>query len=235
MTLLMITTSLRLKRTSNITNPTSYIQALNGEFAEYAFNEERAPQFRGVWRQLAFGREVTTPLDLEIGTGNGFFFAHQAAKEPNRLLVGIEIKFKPLIQSIRRVVRMGGTNARIARYDAGRVQDLFAPEELDNVFIHFPDPWERKRRQHKNRLIQPEFLVELHKLQKPGSWLEFKTDSRDYFDWAVECFRGSPYQFTGLTYDLHQSEFAPLNFVTHFENIFLRKKQPIHWARLSKI
>jgi tRNA (guanine-N7-)-methyltransferase len=222
----------RMALTKNLRRPTEYVQQLNGEFSQWAFNEERAPLNKGQWRK-EFGVSDASPLDLEIGTGNGYFFAHLAQKNSDRSLVGIELKFKPLIQSIRRALKTGAKNARILRYDAARVEDIFAAGELNNVYIHHPDPW-LKKRQWKHRLIQKEFLDELYAVMRPGSFVDFKTDSRDYFEWAVPLFKESKFQLTRETWDLHNSEWAGENFITAFETIFLKQGQAIHYARLFK-
>lgn len=223
----------RIKKSKDLPNPTYYVQALKGEFSQWAFDEERCLEFKGKWREAVFKNQDSSPIDLEIGTGNGFHFSHYAANNPTRNLIGMELKFKPLIQSIRRALNNGCKNARIIRYDAAFPENLFGENELDNVFIHFPDPWPKKR-QKKNRLIQPDFLEKMFKIQRTGSVLEFKTDSRDYFDEAVEKFKQGPYKITGISYDLHNSEFAENNFVTHFESIFLKKGQPIHYISMIK-
>ncbi len=223
----------RMALTRDLRRPTEYVTLMNGEYSEWALNEERAPKNRGQWRTNVFKVGADHPLDLEIGTGNGYHFAHLAEKSPERALVGLELKFKPLIQSIRRALRTGAKNARIARYDANLLEHLFGPEELNNVYIHHPDPWP-KERQWKHRLIQSDFLVVLHGLMKPGSFVDFKTDSREYFEWAIERFKTSPFQVTRESWDLHRSEWQSENFVTHFETIFLSKGQPIHYARLVK-
>ena len=191
--------------TRALRRPTQYVLMMNGEYSEWAFNEERAPLFRGRWRSEVFKVAESHPLDLEIGTGNGYHFAHLACGNKDRAVVGIEIKFKPLIQSIRRALRGGAQNARIVRYDANLLEDLFAEGELNNVYIHHPDPWPKKRH-WKHRLIQDEFLAVLWRLMRTGGFVDFKTDSRDYFEWSLEKFRASPFQVTRETWDLHQSE-----------------------------
>jgi len=224
---------LKVSRTRNIPFPNEYIKAIYGEFSEWTLDEERVVNFRGSWRHEIFNVDESTPMDLEIGTGNGTHFARLAKAHPDRMLIGIELKYKPMIQSIRRAVRAGCTNARMARYNAALVSELFEPDELNDVYIHFPDPWSRQR-QHKHRLIQDEFLVKLFATQRLGSMVEFKTDNRAYFDWAVEKFERSPYQIECVTYDLHSSQYTSTNFITQFESIFLRQGLPIHLARLRK-
>lgn len=223
----------RLAPTKGLPHPTEYVKALDGEFAAHAFNEERAVAFKGRWRTEAFRVPETHALDLEIGTGNGFHFSQLALANPARAVLGIEVKFKPLIQTIRRALAAGAKNCAIARYDAYHLDDLFADGELSNVYIHFPDPWSKKR-QWKHRLIQTEFLALAHRLMRPGSFLDFKTDNLDYFEWAVERFHASPFRVTRETRDLHASDWKDENFVTHFESIFLSQGMKINYARLER-
>lgn len=222
----------RLVASKNLPNPSAYVMALTGEYSEWAYDEQRALLYRGAWRRQ-FGLPIEHSLDLEIGTGNGYFFAHRALSEPGRALIGLELKFKPLIQSIRRALRGGARNAKIVRYDASCLEDVFAPQELNNVFIHHPDPWPRPR-DHKHRLIQPEFLERLYSLMRPGSFVNFKTDFEDYYDWALPMIQQSKFKITRQTRDLHQSDWADENFVTQFEQLFLQKGQAIFYCRFEK-
>lgn len=223
----------QLCKTKDVPFPNEYVKALTGECSPWAFDEERVLQFKGKWRD-EFGVSASTAIDLEIGTGNGYHFAHRAQSQAQRCIVGLELKYKPLIQSIRRVIRDGSeSRARMARYNATLLEDIFEPLEINDVFIHHPDPW-LKKSQRKHRLIQKEFLEKLFTLQKPESVLEFKTDSDVYFEWALPLLQCSPYEMVGFTRDLHNSEFASDNFVTQFESLFLRKGQPIFYARLLK-
>lgn len=224
---------LHTRLTRNLPTPTAYALALNGEHSDDAYNEERAPGFKGVWREKSFNVPIDTPFDLEIGTGNGFYFAHHAQQNPNRVLLGIEIKYKPLIQSIRRALRVGCSNMKIARYNANYIWELFEDNELDNIYIHFPDPWLKKSK-NKNRLINTKFLNNIYPKQKVNSFIEFKTDSREYFDWAVNFFKASEYELEVVNYDLHNSPLAETNFSTHFEKIFLKQNISINYARLYK-
>lgn len=223
----------QLSLTRTIPKPTYYISAIDGEFAEFAFNEERAPTNKGQWRSTVFKVEEATPIDLEFGTGNGQHFAHHANTNPNRCLVGFELKYKPLIQSIRRALNRGAKNARILRYHAHNADLAFADNEINNVYVHFPDPWERPKK-FKNRIVCETFLKRLFQLQRPGSFVEFKTDSRDYFLWALEEIKKTPYILEFHTLDLHQSPMAEGNFITTFEKIFLGEKIPINACRLRK-
>lgn len=223
----------RLCSTKDLKFQNEYTLALNGDLSAYAFCEARAPLQKGLWREKVFLKPPDSFLDLEIGTGNGTHLAHRALQAPERSLVGIEVKYKPLIQTIRRALRNNSTNARVCRYDAFLLPQLFSAQEIDDVFIHFPDPWVSPRKP-RNRVFQAQNLAWLNELQKASGTIYFKTDSEEYFDWAVAETKGSPYQISFLTRDLHNSEKAKDNFITQFENIFLKKGQPIFAMDLVK-
>lgn len=221
----------RVNITRTLPRPNQYTLALDGEFRDQAFNEERAPLNKGKWKALF--NDPSLPLDLEIGTGAGYFFENQAIKHPERNLVGIEIKYKPLIQTIRRTLRKGAKNAVVTRFHAFDVDQLFEEGELNNVFVHFPDPWVTPKKP-KNRFVQIRNLDILFNLQKPGSFVEFKTDSLAYFEWALEEIKQSRYKVEYVTFDLHQSEKAPENFITGFESIFIKQGIKINYILLRK-
>ena len=187
-------------KTSEV-NP--YVELMYTEFKDWSF-DETASENKGLWRSKIFTCEADKALDLEIGTGNGTHFAQLTENFPERNFIGLELKFKTLVQSIRRSVRAGCSNGRMARYRAEGVKELFAKEELNNVYIHFPDPWPKKRH-NKNRLIQTQFLLDLHFVMQDGGLVEFKTDDYSYFQWAMNYFRHSPFTIKFFTEDLHNS------------------------------
>ncbi|WII72209.1 tRNA (guanosine(46)-N7)-methyltransferase TrmB [Bdellovibrio sp. 22V] len=220
--------------TTNLPHQNAYTLALNGEYSHVAFDEVRAPLNKGKWRSDVFKADASMPMDVEVGTGNGTYFAHHAQTHHQRLLVGLELKYKPLIQSIRRAIKAGCKNAAIARFHAFNIDELFTEGEIDNVYIHFPDPWTSPKKP-KNRFVCKQNLELLHRLQKPGSFINFKTDSLEYFLWAMDEIRQAPYKIIFETQDLHNSEMKDQNFETAFEKIFLREGIKINFVRLQKI
>lgn len=223
----------KINLTRTLPVPNAYTTALDGEFSHVAFNEERAPLNKGKWRSEVFKADESRPMDVEIGTGAGHHFAHYAQGNPDRLVVGLELKYKPLIQSIRRALVGGANNAAIARYHAFNIDELFNEGEINNVFIHFPDPWTSPKKP-KNRVVNVRILDWLYKMQRPGSYIDFKTDSRVYFLWALEEIKQSKYKVVHQTLNLHQSEFQAQNFMTGFEKIFVKQGVEINYIRLLK-
>jgi len=223
-----------LGKTKELPYPNPYALMLMDTYSHRAFDEDQASSFKGKWRKEVFLKPEDYEIDLEIGTGNGYHFASRSVKNLDRGLLGMEVKYKPLIQAIRRALNDGAKdNAFMIRYDASKLLELFDVEELNNVFIHHPDPWPKKK-QWKHRLIQEGFLKDLYSLMKPDSYVEFKTDDESYYDWSLEAFKNSDFKIDFQTRDLHNSEKAEENFVTHFERIFLQKGQPIFYLTAFK-
>jgi tRNA (guanine-N7-)-methyltransferase len=223
-----------LGKTKELPKPNPYAVMLMTTYSDKAFDEDIAHKYKGVWRKEIFSQGPDYSLDLEIGTGNGYHFAHRSSQNTDRGLLGIEVKYKPLIQAIRRALKAGANdNAYMIRYDAAKLTELFTKNEINNVYIHHPDPWPKKK-QWKHRLIQDGFLRDLHGIMRAGSFVEFKTDDESYYDWSLDVFNRSEFKVEFHSKDLHNSKVASENFITHFESIFLKKGQPIFYLKAFK-
>lgn len=225
----------RTNLTRYLRKPNAYALALDNEFKDYAFNEERAPLNKGFWREKVFNCGLEKNVDVEIGTGMGMHFAHHAIKFPDRYFVGLELKYKPLIQAIRRAQLNGERNSAMCRFHAFDIDLLFEKNEINNVYIHFPDPWTTPRKP-KNRVVSLKILEIIYDLQRSGSFLEFKTDSREYFLWALDEIKQSHYQIEFQTLNLYNSVGPYLrdNYQTSFEKIFIKQGIEINYIKLVK-
>lgn len=225
----------QINSTRLLPNQNAYTLALNNEFKSYAFDEERAPLNKNKWRAEVFKCDDTKPVDVEIGTGAGMHFAHRANKNLERNLVGLELKYKPLIQSIKRAQVLGARNSAICRYHAFNIDLLFEKNEINDVFIHFPDPWTTPRKP-KNRVVNTQILNAIYEMQREGSFLEFKTDSREYFLWALEEIKQTKYKIEFQTLNLYSDggKYFAENFPTTFEKIFVRQGIEINYIKLVK-
>ena len=224
----------KLIQSKSLSHPSFYVKAMYDQYLSWVFDEEDCLKFRGQWRKLVFKSSESAKLDVEIGPGSGGFFEHMAVNNKNRLFIAIELKYKPLIQTTRKIKQSACTNAKTIRYNARMLKDIFEPEEFNNIYIHFPDPWPKKRH-HKHRLINPNFVKTLYELQRKGSFVEVKTDHKAYAHEIKSIFKDSPYQKIEYYDDLHkQTDLSKDNFITNFEKIFIRKNQPICYLRYVK-
>lgn len=124
-------------------------------------------------------------FEIEIGAGKGAFLVRAATAHPQGGFLGIEWANKPFRYTADRLRRRGLRNVRVLRTDARLfVQEYLPPACVDAFHVYFPDPWPKKRH-HKRRLFQPEFLRAVARALRPEGRLHVVTDCREYFDQIV--------------------------------------------------
>ncbi|MFE8071284.1 tRNA (guanosine(46)-N7)-methyltransferase TrmB [Marinobacteraceae bacterium S3BR75-40.1] len=125
-----------------------------------------------------FGRDA--PLNLEIGFGMGLSLAEMAEKAPEQDFIGIEVH-RPGVGALLKQVRDRELeNVRVYCADAVDVMDLCLPEAcLDRILLFFPDPWHKKRH-HKRRIVQPEFVQRVRHKLRVGGLFHMATDWEQY-------------------------------------------------------
>jgi tRNA (guanine-N7-)-methyltransferase len=125
-----------------------------------------------------FGR--VAPVVVEIGFGMGDATAQIAAARPGDDFLGIEVHTPGVGALLRRIEERGLANVRIVQHDAVEVlREMIPPGSLAGVHVYFPDPWHKKKH-HKRRLIQPDFVRLLASRLAPGGYLHCATDWEPY-------------------------------------------------------
>lgn len=120
------------------------------------------------------------PITLEIGFGNGESLAEMAEKHPERNFIGVEVHRPGVGHLLRVILEKELSNVRLFDTDAIDVlQKAIPPQSLDCVQLFFPDPWHKKRH-HKRRIVQPEFLDLIHSRLKVGGRFHAATDWENY-------------------------------------------------------
>jgi tRNA (guanine-N7-)-methyltransferase len=183
-------------------------RAFDDHWARYGLEFACAPRdFANV-----FGR--TAPLVVEIGFGNGEQLLHAAMSEPGRDFIGIEVHRPGVGRLLNALADADVANARVYRHDAVEVLECeIAPAALDEVRIYFPDPWPKKRH-HKRRLIQPDFVALLASRIAHGGRLHLATDWADYAEhmrnvldnaagWRLEAHDAAAADRPGRRIDTH--------------------------------
>jgi len=148
--------------------------------------------YRG--QQQAFGTVFgrSAPLVVEIGFGNGEQLLFASERETDRDFIGIEVHGPGVGRLLNAAAAAGLRNLRVYQHDAVEVlRDEVAPASLDEVRIYFPDPWHKKRH-HKRRLVQPEFVALLCDRLKPGGLLHLATDWENYAEHLWDVLDAEP-------------------------------------------
>jgi tRNA (guanine-N7-)-methyltransferase len=137
-----------------------------------------------------FGRAA--PKILETGFGMGETTARIATDHPGIDYLGIEVHSPGVGSLLKRAAELGVDNLRVIQHDAVEViEHMIAPASLDGVHIFFPDPWPKKRH-HKRRLIQPQFIALLASRMKAGAYVHVATDWEDYARQILEVLSNEP-------------------------------------------
>lgn len=161
-----------------------------------------------------FGRDA--PKVVEIGFGNGTSLAEMAANQPEMDFIGIEVHRPGVGQLLKAIEDRQLSNLRVADCDAvALLKSRFANDTLHRVQIFFPDPWHKKRH-HKRRIIQPDFVALLADKICSGGTLHLATDWEHYALRMLQDVSASP-AFSNLGEDtgfIQRPDYRPL---TKFE------------------
>ena len=190
----------------------------------YVVQEELQPQVAGTWHTL-FGNN--NPIHIEIGMGKGKFIHTMAKLHPDINYVGIEKYSSVLLRAIQKMEEEELPNLKFLRMDAEDIATVFAPGEVDRIYLNFSDPWP-KDRHARRRLPSREFLARYDVILKKEGRIAFKTDNRDLFDFAVEELEPAGWKAEVITYDLHGDEkLMEGNVMTEYEEKFSAMGNPI--------
>ena len=176
----------------------------------------------GAWRTL---KPDATALWGEVGCGKGKFTAETAQANPNVLLIAVERCREAMVVAMEKAKEMGLTNVFYIDMDVEKIEEIFAPGEIDRLFINFPDPWPRKKNA-KRRLTHRGFLDKYCRVVRQGGEFHFKTDNAPLFEFSVEEFAACGLQVNNLTRDLHANGITGI--MTGYEEKFHALGTPIN-------
>ena len=177
---------------------------------------------KGHWREL---KPECTALWVEVGCGKGKFTAETAQANPDVLLIAVERCREAMVVAMEKARDMGLTNVYYIDMDVAEIENIFAPGEIDRLFINFPDPWPRKKNA-KRRLTHRGFLDKYCRVVKEGGEFHFKTDNAPLFAFSLEEFAACGLETKNVTDDLHKD--GPVGIMTGYEEKFYALGTPIH-------
>ena len=197
----------------------------------YVVQEALQPKCPGTWKEI-FGNEQ--PIHIEIGMGKGKFI-HTMAKEHSDInYVGIEKYSSVLLRAIQKMEQEELPNLKFLRMDAENIAKVFGTEEVDRIYLNFSDPWP-KDRHAKRRLPSREFLNRYREILSEEGNLEFKTDNKDLFSFALDELEAAGWHLDQVTYDLHHDPvMMEGNIMTEYEERFSSMGNPIYKYIISK-
>lgn len=135
--------------------------------------------------------ESPGPVEIEIGCGKGGFLLHRVQTCPEVRILGVEWANKYFLYCADRMARRGQNNVRVMRTDARELVISQLPTAcIATLHVYHPDPWP-KRRHHRRRLVQPDFVSAVERILVPGGLWLIQTDHAEYFEWITATIGGS--------------------------------------------
>jgi tRNA (guanine-N7-)-methyltransferase len=204
---------------------------LHKDFGPPVLTATEAAASKGRWAEV-FGRQA--PLHVELGSGNGFYLSGMAARNPQQSWLGVEIRFKRVILCARKIQAKGIQNARICRYDAWSMSDLFDQPELSGLHVNHPDPWMKDQDEGKRLLSRP-LAQWASAVLLPGAELRIKTDHLPNLDRWLDCAEGLPLDLVARSDDLQRSgpPWGADDVITNYQSKFISRGLPVGgvWMR----
>ncbi|MDR1408594.1 MAG: tRNA (guanosine(46)-N7)-methyltransferase TrmB [Tannerella sp.] len=194
----------------------------------YSVLMEKGCALKGAWRAEVFGNDH--PVVLELGCGRGEYAAGLGRLFPEKNFVGIDIKGARMWAGARESFEAGMTNVAFLRTHIELLAHFFAPGEVSEIWLTFPDPQMKKA---GKRLTGTRFMRLYGSLLEDGGWLHVKTDSMFLYTYTCEMIRVNRYAALMQTDDLYRTLPADgaLSIRTAYERQWLARGLTIKYVR----
>ncbi|MDZ7657831.1 tRNA (guanosine(46)-N7)-methyltransferase TrmB [Fodinibius sp.] len=196
------------------------------------FQDARSQKPKGRWHSDIFENE--NPIVLELACGKGTYTLELARRNPDKNFVGVDIKGDRIWKGAKQALEEGLNNVRFLRIYIDHLDEYFAPDEVDDIWITFPDPYPRYS-DRNNRLSGPKFLKIYQRVLKEEGAIYFKTDSDELFSFTRESVAKSGCKVHRIVENIYQE--CPndelLTIQTHYEARYLQEGRSISFIKFS--
>jgi tRNA (guanine-N7-)-methyltransferase len=187
--------------------------------------------YKGRWKDF-FGNDK--PIHVELGMGKGRFISEMSVLHPDVNYIGVDM-YDELVRRASEKARLAAdredgaapANLALARMNIERIEEAFAPGEIDRIYLNFSDPWPKKKHARR-RLTHSGFMLKYKELLNENGEIHFKTDSRTLFEFSLNTFADMGLRMRNISLDLHADGPAPDNVMTEYESKFSGRGFPIH-------
>ena len=186
---------------------------------------------KGCWSKR-FGNNY--PIILELGCGKGEYCINLAKMYPKCNYLGLDIKGSRIFTGAELATKYSLKNVAFIRTQIEYLDSIFSVNEIDEIWITFPDP-QIKFNRRKKRLIYPSFLEKYKHILKKDGVVNLKTDSMFLHGYALGILEKGPYKIIKSMHDLYNTHYLDnrLSIKTHYENMFLNDNHPISYLSFS--
>ena len=190
-------------------------------------------EMKGNWNKNFF--KNLNPIVLELGCGKGEYSVGLAAKFPDKNFIGIDLKGARFWRGAKTATETGLTNVSFIRMQIELIDKVFAENEVDEIWITFPDP-QIKYKRTKHRMTNSEFLQLYKKILKPDGIMNLKTDSEFMHGYTLGLLHGENHEVLYANHNVYVNEGAPdevTSIQTFYENQYLAKNKAITFIRFK--
>jgi tRNA (guanine-N7-)-methyltransferase len=185
----------------------------------------------GSWNEF-FGNK--NPIVLELACGKGEYTIGLAEIYPNKNFLGIDLKGNRLWVGAKKSIQHNLKNVAFLRIQIDQINEFFANEEVDEIWITFPDPQLRISRS-KKRLTHPKFLRLYYQILRPNGKIHLKTDSPDLYQFTkkvIDMYGCTLYKDYD---DVYAEPGIPkeLHIKTYYESLDIANSKKIHYLCFS--
>ncbi|RAJ34375.1 tRNA (guanosine(46)-N7)-methyltransferase TrmB [Pedobacter cryoconitis] len=196
------------------------------------YQMEEGMVLQGKWAAQHFKND--NPIVLELACGKGEYSVNMAKFFPEKNFIGIDLKGNRIWRGARTGVDENINNLAFLRIQIEDIAAYFGENEVDEIWITFPDPQPQDSRE-KKRLTFPGFLDKYKGFLKPGGKINLKTDNDGLYAYTVEkvaelnlpCYKKTDHLYTSEFYD------EVLKIKTHYERIYLKQDKNINYIQFS--
>jgi len=188
---------------------------------------------KGNWNTSYF--KNNNSLILELGCGKGEYTVALAQKYPNKNFIGIDIKGARFWRGAKTAIEENLQNIAFIRTQIELIDYIFAENEVDEIWITFPDP-QIKYKRTKHRMTNSVFLQKYKKVLKKDGVVNLKTDSEFMHGYTLGLLHGEGHEVIYSNHDVYKQEGSPedvTNIQTFYESQYLEQNKPITYIRFK--
>ena len=185
---------------------------------------------KGKWQSVIFGNDK--PITLELACGKGDYTIALAAKYPERNFIGVDIKGPRIHAGAKAALEAGLSNVAFARFKIENIYHFFAPSEIDEIWITFPDPFPRDRSE-KHRLTFSAFLEKYKTVLRKDGMINFKTDDLPLFHYTRDSINAFGCETLYYRENIYATllEMEELSIKTFYEKQHIADGRTINYLR----
>ena len=193
-------------------------------------NLDKGFPLKGIWHNEHF--KNNNPIVLELGCGKGEYTIGLAQKHPEKNFIGVDIKGNRIWTGAKQAIENNLNNVAFVRTKIDFIDYCFGENEVDEIWITFPDPQPQKPRA-RQRLTHSQFFERYRKFLKKDGIVHLKTDSTSFYEFTLEVIADNKLPLIWHTNDLYKNCPADreelVNIKTYYEAMFTAKGEDIKY------